>query len=84
MLCWKMQLLPYISSPSSQIWKIPSQKGMIILDKHFVYAQPYPILNNVVFAPDKSGSFFQDKDFEFAQPYVILKNAVVIPYLMSK
>ena len=70
---------------------------MIILDKHFVYAQSYPILNNVDFAPisslqvvgfknsqDIMESIIWEEDFENPQPYVIFKNAVFVPYLLSK
>ena len=40
MLSWKMQFLHHFSSPSSLIWKIPRQKGVVFWDKHFEYPQP--------------------------------------------
>ena len=51
MLTWKMQFLPHISSPSSPIWTIPRQKGVVFLEKLFVYPQPYVMLKNGVLAP---------------------------------
>ena len=45
MLCGKVQFLPHISSPSSQIWKIPRQEWVSFFqDKDFEFEQPYVTL----------------------------------------
>ena len=43
----EMQFGPYISPPSSPIWKIPRQKGVIFWHKYFAYTDP-----NVIFKKD--------------------------------
>ena len=51
MLSWKMQILFHISSPSSQIWKIPQDKGGSFWKECFEYPHPYVILKNAVVTP---------------------------------
>ena len=44
-----MQFLLHISSPTSQIWKIPRQRG-VIFERNVEYPYPYVIFENAVFA----------------------------------
>ena len=96
-LSWKIQVLPHISSPSSWIWKLWRQNGVICLRQRFWVCTALCYVGKCRFCPisslhvvgfenseDKMGSFIWGKHFEFAQPYVILKNAVFVPYLHSK
>ena len=78
------------SIPSGQIWKIPSQTGVIFSRcLHYLHSWMFcpttlyqvirlqKILHKVVL-------FFEDNHFEYQQPYVIFKIECFIPKLHSK
>ena len=93
MLSWKMQFLPHISSPSSQIWKIQRQK-VVFLRQTFCVPTTLCYPENAVFTTyilsqvvifgkfqDYRGSLSQYECPEYPHPYVILKNAVFLSHI---
>ena len=98
MLCWKMQFLLNISSPSSWIWKSPRQKGAICLTQTFwaptslCYLQkcsfcPISPLQVVIFEQfqDKSGSFFFSRQtFWVSTAIYYLEKCSFAPYILAR